>query len=166
VVLFGKTDHPEVIGLSGQAEGIVKVVQNDSDVMDIELEPPVYLFSQTTMSRERFEKVANVLQSRLGNPEHLIVKDTICGQVYGRGPHLKSFAASHEVMIFVSGKHSSNGKYLFGLCKEANPRSFFVSDTSDIQQEWFNGVQTVGISGAASTPVRDLVETARLIEKF
>jgi len=94
------------------------------------------------------------------------VDDSICGQVYGRGPHLKDFAADHDVLIFISGKHSSNGKYLYGLCRDANSRSYLITDPDELKGDWFNGCNSVGISGAASTPVRDLIKAAGIIERM
>jgi 4-hydroxy-3-methylbut-2-enyl diphosphate reductase len=95
-----------------------------------------------------------------------MVTDSICGQVYGRAPHLREFARVHDIVVFLSGKRSSNGRYLYGVCKEVNPRSYFVSAPDEIDPSWFNNAKSVGISGAASTPVNDLEAAARVIEKI
>lgn len=163
ILLYGKKGHPELKGLEGYAGGLAVSVQTAGELEDKRLSPPVYLFSQTTMSREGFEEVAAALQERFG-AEQIAVNDSICGQVYGRGPHLREFARANDVIVFVSGKKSSNGRYLFGICKEANPNSYFVGGPDEVDQEWFEGAVSVGISGAASTPLDDLFETAKRIE--
>lgn len=163
IVIFGKEGHAEVRGLKGHAGNNAVIIGPGSDLEEIEFTPPIYLFSQTTMSREGFEEIAGRLLEMHGTG-NVLITDSICGQVYGRAPHLRDFARSHDVVIFISGKRSSNGQYLYGVCKESNPLSYFISGPDEIDPEWFKGVESVGISGAASTPVDDLEAAARIIE--
>jgi 4-hydroxy-3-methylbut-2-enyl diphosphate reductase len=165
IVIFGKEGHAEVRGLKGHAGDKVQVVGSEVEPGDIDAELPIYLFSQTTMSREGFEELARGLQ-RLHGWGNVVITDSICGQVYGRAPHLKDFAGSHDVIIFISGRKSSNGQYLYGICKESNSNTYFVASPGEIDPAWVQGIDSVGISGAASTPVEDLEYAARRIESF
>jgi 4-hydroxy-3-methylbut-2-enyl diphosphate reductase len=165
IVIYGKTDHPEVKGLTGYSNGKAVVVSSPEEAARHEFEQPVYLFSQTTMSREGLNEVADVIREKTGRG-NLFVTDSICGQVYGRAPHLRAFAASFDMVVFVSGSKSSNGRYLFSVCEEANPRSYFVTDPRDIDKKWIQGCSSVGISGAASTPVAELEKAAARIKSF
>jgi 4-hydroxy-3-methylbut-2-enyl diphosphate reductase len=161
VVIYGKMDHAEVIGLVGQTNGEAVVIKSLEEIDRIDLNRKTVLFSQTTMDKATFARLKEEFQKRI---KDLIVdsfdqeatefhaKDTICGQVFGRDKKLREFAAGNEVMIFVAGRISSNGKVLFHICQEANPRTYFVEIESELQPEWFEGVETVGISGATSTP--------------
>lgn len=165
LVIYGKKSHPEVKGLTGYSNGKAVVVDSPEEAARLEPELPVYLFSQTTMSREGLDKVAEVIRKKTGQG-NLFVTDSICGQVYGRAPHLRAFAASFDVIVFLSGKKSSNGRYLFSVCKEANPNSYFVTSPDEINKRWFKGFESVGISGAASTPENELEEAAKRIESL
>jgi 4-hydroxy-3-methylbut-2-enyl diphosphate reductase len=110
------------------------------------------LYSQTTKRIEDFNNIAGLIKSKM-NPEMPIeIKDTICRQVSNRVPNLKNFAKNYDMVLFVAGKKSSNGQYLFSICKEENPKSQIISEIDEINREWFSGVNTVGISGATSTP--------------
>ncbi|HEY6193083.1 MAG TPA: 4-hydroxy-3-methylbut-2-enyl diphosphate reductase [Bacteroidota bacterium] len=161
VVIYGKADHAEVIGLVGQTNGEAVVIKSLEEINKIDLNRKTVLFSQTTMDKATFAKLKDEFQKRI---KDLIIdtfdqeatefhaKDTICGQVFGRDKKLREFAAGNDVMIFVAGRISSNGKVLFHICQEANPRTYFVEIESELQPEWFEGVETVGISGATSTP--------------
>jgi len=166
VVIFGKAGHAEVVGLLGQINNEGILVSSPADIDKIELTRPVYLFSQTTMGVKEYEIFKDSLLSKMAeagvtDPENnLIVKKTICGQVSNREPHLKIFAASHDTIIFVSGRESSNGKMLFSVCKNVNPDSHFVSSPEEIDHSWFNGKKSVGICGATSTP-KWLIENIR-----
>jgi len=161
IVIYGKRDHAEVIGLVGQTRGEAIVIKSLDEIDRVDLSRKTVLFSQTTMDKETFYRIKEELEKRI---EELVVdtfedeaiefhaKDTICGQVSGRDRKLREFARQNEVMIFVAGRHSSNGKVLFDICREENPRTFFVENEAELQPEWFEGVETVGISGATSTP--------------
>jgi len=168
IVLFGKTGHAEVIGLLGQInnEGILITGTSDFDKINEAL--PVYLFSQTTMSVDEYHDLAEQLGGKMAangiDPElNLKVHKTICGQVSNREPHLMEFALKHDVIIFVSGKESSNGKMLFSVCKSVNPLTYFVSSPEEIDPVWFDCKKSAGICGATSTPkwlienIRDLI---------
>jgi 4-hydroxy-3-methylbut-2-enyl diphosphate reductase len=166
VVIFGKAGHAEVVGLLGQINNEGILVSSPADIEKIDVTRPVYLFSQTTMGIKEYEIFKNTLLSKMaeaGVPEpdkNLIVNKTICGQVSNREPHLKSFAASHDTIIFVSGRESSNGKMLYSVCKDVNPDSHFVSSLEELDFTWFKGKKSVGICGATSTP-KWLIEKIR-----
>lgn len=154
VVIYGKKGHPEVIGLLGQAgaEGIL--VSQGSDLEKVDLSKPVRMFSQTTMDKDVYAEVSGILRERMlkkGN-EDFVSDNTICKHVINRIPSLKDFAASHDVIIFVSGRDSSNGKKLFNVSRKVNPRTHFISEPDELDADWFAGAGRVGISGAASTP--------------
>jgi 4-hydroxy-3-methylbut-2-enyl diphosphate reductase len=161
VVIFGKKNHAEVIGLLGQLKDGGIVISSIQEVEDIDVSKKTVLFSQTTMDKSAFYRVRDELKKRVkelivdtfeNEAVQFIAKDTICGQVSGRENKLREFAKQNEIIIFVAGKSSSNGKVLFNICNEENERSFFIENESEIQSVWFERVQTVGISGATSTP--------------
>lgn len=162
VVLFGKKDHAEVLGVRGVCNDECIVIKSVEEALAlVDLSRKTVLFSQTTMDRPTFLNIKELLQQRV---KELVVdemqsiatefhaKDTICGQVAGREDDLAAFAASQDVMIFVAGRVSSNGKVLYNVAKAVNPRSYFIESLEEIQPEWFEGAETVGISGATSTP--------------
>lgn len=150
IVIYGKRGHAEVVGLVGQTNGEALVVEKEDDIKQIDFSRQVILFSQTTKSLEGFQKIADLLKERGG--DLVVVHDTICRKVANRIPQLRDFAGCHDVVIFVSGQKSSNGKQLFAVCQEINPRSYFVQSVEDLRPEMIAGAETVGISGATSTP--------------
>ena len=162
VVIFGKKDHAEVIGLVGHTNGTAIVIKSSKEVDKLDLTKKTVLFSQTTMDKATFYLIRDEIKSRIkaefevGTFEEMAIdfhaKDTICGQVSGRDKKLREFSRSNDVMVFVAGRKSSNGKVLYEIAKEENPKTYFVEDEKELQPEWFNGVETVGISGATSTP--------------
>jgi 4-hydroxy-3-methylbut-2-en-1-yl diphosphate reductase len=161
VVIFGKKDHAEVIGLMGHTNNEAVVVKSVAEAEKVDPGKKTVLFSQTTMDKPTFYEIAAVLKKRIqefvvGTFEESAIdfhaKDTICGQVSGRDKKLREFAASQDVMVFVAGRDSSNGKVLYDICADANPRSYFIEHAGELQPAWFAGVATVGISGATSTP--------------
>ncbi len=173
IVIFGKKDHAEVVGLIGQTRGEAVVIKSVDEISKVDLTRKTVLFSQTTMDKPTFHEIARVLREKIaevviGTFEESAIdfhaKDTICGQVAGREKKLREFAAANDVMVFVAGRNSSNGKVLYDICREANPRSYFIEQESELQREWFAGAATVGVSGATSTPqwlmerVRDAIE--------
>jgi 4-hydroxy-3-methylbut-2-en-1-yl diphosphate reductase len=166
IVIFGKPGHAEVVGLLGQTlnEGIL--VSGPQDIDKIDISRPVWLFSQTTMSIREYQDFAALVRSKMKengieDPEKMVhVNKTICGQVSNREPHLKAFAGKHDILIFVSGKESSNGKMLFSVCKSINQDTYFVSSAEEIDPEWFRGKKSAGICGATSTP-KWLIEKVR-----
>jgi len=159
VVIYGETGHAEVNGLVGQTGGEAIILTGEQDIDKIDFNRPVYLFSQTTKSTVGFEHIRNVIEERVRSvkgiieTQDFIANDTICRQVSNREPQLEKFAMQHDVIVFVSGKKSSNGKALFGVCKSVNPNTYFVSETSEIQLEWIQNAGTIGICGATSTPM-------------
>jgi 4-hydroxy-3-methylbut-2-enyl diphosphate reductase len=161
VVIYGKKDHAEVVGLVGHTNGEAIVIKSVEEIDKLDLNRKTVLFSQTTMDKETFYKLKEELSKRVKELEvdtfeqqsrEFHAKDTICGQVFGRDKKLREFAQQNDIMIFVAGRHSSNGKVLFNICREANPRTYFVEMEEELKPEWFNGVESVGISGATSTP--------------
>lgn len=150
IVIYGKRGHAEVVGLVGQTNGEALVVEDEKDTEQLDFSRPVILFSQTTKNLEGFRHIANLLSEKGG--ARVEVHDTICRKVANRIPELKNFAKLHEVIIFVSGMKSSNGRQLFAVCRETNPRTYLVQGAADVTTEMFDGAQSVGISGATSTP--------------
>ena len=155
VILFGRVGHAEVLGLLGQVDGDAVVVEDAAMLTDalesgkIDLSQPVEIFSQTTKSPSEYLEICNMLRA---SGADVTVHDTICSQVAGRHSRLEAFAASHDAIVFVSGKSSSNGKVLSDLCRSVNPRTFLAGGPSEIDPSWFNGLSTVGVCGATSTP--------------
>ena len=155
VVIFGKKGHAEVNGLVGQTSGKALVVHELADLSKIDPSKSVALFSQTTMGISEFQEIEKGIQGRYCDEEErkkVKMNDTICRQVANRAPHLREFASNNDVILFVSGKESSNGKVLFNVCKEINPKSYFISNVLEIEEKWFNENDKVGICGATSTP--------------
>lgn len=152
ILLLGSPGHPEVIGLMGQIhQATLHLVSSPDEVDLLELDPQktIYLFSQTTKAPALFEAVK---QRLLAKRPDAIIADTLCRQVSNREPHLAAFAREHDVILFVAGKKSSNGKALFSVCQAANPRSYFISSPEEIDFSWLEGAQRIGITGATSTP--------------
>lgn len=152
VVLLGKRGHAEVIGLTGQVNDDVTVVERLEDIAVLDFSHPIHLLSQTTQSIELFNTLANTIRERMDEGVEFIVTDTICRRVAGREPLLADFSKSVDLVLFVCGKKSSNGKVLSEVCRKANPRCYNIEEPSEIQTEWFAGVESIGICGATSTP--------------
>ncbi|MDY6800507.1 MAG: 4-hydroxy-3-methylbut-2-enyl diphosphate reductase [Bacteroidota bacterium] len=157
VVIYGKEGHAEVNGLVGQTNGKAIVIGGINDLYKIDFSKPVNLFSQTTKSIEGFYEIQNEIKNRMiasqGNGDiDFVTNDTICRQVSHRQPKLRAFVKKHDIVIFVSGNKSSNGRMLFQVCQAENPNTFFVSEKSELQKAWFNEVKSVGVCGATSTP--------------
>jgi len=153
VVIVGKANHPEVIGLAGSTSGKVFIIQEEAAVASIPVHEKTLLVAQTTTNQEKFEKIIDAIQRR--NPE-VVVKHTICRAVSNRHQRLREFAERCDVVLFVGGKQSSNTRELFGICQQANPRSFRIEKREEIDFEWLRGAVSVGLSGSASTPVWQL----------
>lgn len=174
VVIFGKKDHAEVIGLCGVTGDKAIVILTLAEALEkVDLSLPTVLFSQTTMDKETFALIASSLKEKvkelvIGTIEDEAVefhaKDTICGQVSGREKKLKEFALSNDVLIFTAGKKSSNGKVLYSVAKEVNSKTFFVESKEEIDFSWFNSANSVGITGATSTPQWVMEEIKNVIE--
>lgn len=151
ILIYGKTGHAEVNGLVGQTDGTAVVIQSEEDLESLDLDRDVLLYSQTTKSLEGFQHIVSAIRSRKKRGAFQYF-DTICRQVANRIPNIRAFAATHEVVLFVSGKKSSNGKVLFEECKSVNPRTYLISNTKEIDVRWFEGASEIGICGATSTP--------------
>ena len=151
VVLLGKRGHAEVIGLTGQADDDVVVVENEADLNNVDFTRPIYFLSQTTQSIALFDQLAEEIKARAKGVT-VNIDDTICRRVAGREALLADFSRSVDVVIFVSGRKSSNGRVLYEVCRGANPRSYNVEESSEIDWSWFEGAERVGICGATSTP--------------
>lgn len=157
VVIFGKSGHAEVNGLLGQTEGQAVVVGSIEDLETVDFDQRVYLYSQTTQNPRDYELLIREVGRRFvlaGHDPETMLKShkTICGQVSRREREIGEFARRHEVVVFVSGKKSSNGRALFEICRQANANTFFVSGIEEIDTAWFLGVASCGVSGATSTP--------------
>ena len=158
VVIFGKKGHAEVAGLLGHTENEGILITGPDDLGQIDPTRPISLFSQTTMHLQDYLNFVDLLRAEIrkkgeNDPDKLLtVNNTICGQIANREPHLSSFAGKHDVVVFVSGRESSNGKMLYSICKSINPDTHFVSSPDEIDISWFNGKQSAGICGATSTP--------------
>lgn len=159
IVIYGKKGHAEVIGLTGQTLEKAIIVMEDEDLDQIDFSRPVTLFSQTTKSTKGFyelkEKIEKRITSEKGALEEMDfnANDSICRQVSNREPQLQKFSEEKDVILFVSGKKSSNGKALFQVCKGVNSRSYFVENEQDIDPDWIGPEDSVGICGATSTPM-------------
>ncbi|MBO5894792.1 MAG: 4-hydroxy-3-methylbut-2-enyl diphosphate reductase [Alistipes sp.] len=152
VVLLGKRGHAEVIGLTGQVEDDVRVVECAADLEGLDYTRPIYFLSQTTQSIELFNALADIIRSRMSEGVELTVNDTICRRVAGREALLTEFSKSVDVVLFVCGKKSSNGRVLSDVCRRANARCYNIEEASEIEASWFEGAESVGICGATSTP--------------
>lgn len=164
VVLLGKRGHAEVIGLTGQVNDDVTVVESVADIEALDFSRPMHLLSQTTQSIELFNSLAEIIRSRMAEGVEFIVTDTICRRVAGREPLLAEFARSVDVVLFVCGRKSSNGKVLSEVCRAANARCYNIEEASEIEPKWFEGVESIGICGATSTPrwlMEDVAEGVR-----
>ena len=155
VLIFGRVGHAEVLGLLGQVDGDALVIENAAMLLEaisadrLDFSQPMEIFSQTTKSPAEYTEICNMLRER---GAEVTVHNTICAQVASRHEQLSAFAHSHDVILFVSGRSSSNGKVLSNLCKSVNPNTFLLGSVSEIQPEWFRNASTVGICGATSTP--------------
>lgn len=168
IVIFGKIGHPEVLGLVGQAPGqSVVVVENmkqlQQAVSEARIAAPVEVFSQTTKSPVEYGQICSVLQEIYPDT---VIHNTICSQVAERHRALSEFAGEHDVIVFVAGRQSSNGRVLFELCRSVNANSYLVGDISELKPLWFDGARSVGVCGATSTPKWLLEQVADAIKKL
>jgi 4-hydroxy-3-methylbut-2-en-1-yl diphosphate reductase len=163
IFIYGKHGHAEVVGLLGQTQNTATIFQNFDDLDEKSLPAEVTLFSQTTKSLNSFYDLANKLQQA---GVKVNANDTICRQVSNRDQELREFVKDYEVIMFVSGVKSSNGKSLFKVCKENNPNTFFISNPEQINRSWFSEKDKVGICGATSTPWWLMEEVKKMLEKF
>lgn len=163
ILIYGKKGHAEVNGLVGQTEGEAKVIESVEDLSEVDWDKPVLIFSQTTKTISGFKEITEVLKLKCRN--ELKINDTICRKVSNRLPNIREFAKKHDVVIFVSGKKSSNGKLLFDVCKQENTLSYFVTHPDEVEMTWFTEAKSIGISGATSTPswlMKQIAENIKL----
>lgn len=152
IVIFGKNGHAEVLGLVGQTHSKAIVIEKLEDVRLLDFSRDIYLYSQTTKSLDEFRRIIDYIQSHISPDATFKSFDTICRQVANRMPNIAAFAARHDIIFFVCGRKSSNGKVLFSKCKSVNPNSYLIEGPDEIESSWIEGVTTVGICGATSTP--------------
>lgn len=152
IVIYGKPGHAEVIGLEGQTNGNAIVIENEADLTKIDYSRPVILFSQTTKSIDGLHAIVKTIQQNICQGVHFEYHDTICRQVANRIPNIRLFASKYDVILFVAGAKSSNGKVLLHECQEVNPHTHLISSPDEFNPQWIEGAKTVGICGATSTP--------------
>lgn len=172
IVIYGKEGHPEVLGLVGQVGGDVLVVQNLPMLKEavlsgmLNLDKDIELFSQTTMSPSGYEELSSFLKEKMTPPAALTIHNTICSQVAARHKQLSEFARTHDVVVFVAGKESSNGKVLCEMCRKENPRTYLIGSEEELRSEWFFPSDSVGVCGATSTPAWLLERVSSAIENL
>lgn len=152
IIIYGKAGHAEVNGLVGQTNGEALVIENTGDLNRIDFRKGIRLYAQTTKPVEGFERIVSEIGRRLAPGTSFEYFDTICRQVANRIPHIREFATHHEVVLFVSGGKSSNGRVLYEECRNVNNSTYFISDASEIDPAWLAGKNSIGICGATSTP--------------
>ena len=152
IVIFGKNGHAEVLGLVGQTEETAIIIESADEVRKLDFNRDICLYSQTTMPLDEFRKIVEYVEQHISPEATFTYYDTICRQVANRMPNIRSFALRHDVVLFVCGKKSSNGRVLFNECLRANPRSYMIDTASEIDVRWLQGCESIGICGATSTP--------------
>ena len=152
IVIYGKNGHAEVLGLVGQTEGKAIVIESLEEVKTLNFNKSIRLYSQTTKSLDEFQKIVAYIEEHISEKATCKYFDTICRQVANRIPNIKSFASSHDLIFFVSGKKSSNGKILYNECKQINPKTYFIDGIEEIDLSLLQDSQSIGICGATSTP--------------
>lgn len=164
IVIYGKTGHAEVNGLVGQTGGEAVVIQSEDDLCRLDYDRDILLYSQTTKSPDGFAGIVEEIKRRMrrGRFEYY---DTICRQVANRMSAIREFAASHEVVVFVSGEKSSNGRVLYAECLNVNPRTYLISNPAQLENGWFDDAVNIGVTGATSTPLWLMEQVADIIRK-
>lgn len=165
LVIFGHQGHAEVSGLAGQTDHEVIILDDPNDYTKTDPTRPIIVFSQTTKSVNDFKELTQKIQ-KYDQSGRVEAHDTICRQVSNRVPHLEKFAVRFDLIIFVGGRQSSNAQVLFDVCKKKNNRTYFISSPEEIEPIWFNGIETVGICGATSTPQWLMEKAAERIQQF
>ena len=160
IVLFGKPGHAEVIGLNGQCDGQAIIVSREDDLGQIDFARPIRLYSQTTKSRDEYRHLIANIQARLPEGADFVAFDTVCNRVANRAKELETFARSVDVLLFVAGANSSNGRYLYEYCRHVQPQTYLIATPDELQPQWISSATSVGISGATSTP-RWLMESVK-----
>ena len=152
IVIFGKNGHAEVLGLVGQTNGTAIIIETPEEVNRLDFNQDICLFSQTTKPLDGFQRIVNYISEHISPNATFTYYDTICRQVANRMPNIRAFATKHDVILFVCGQKSSNGRMLFDECKASNPSSYMIDSASEIQLDWLKDCKSVGICGATSTP--------------
>jgi 4-hydroxy-3-methylbut-2-enyl diphosphate reductase len=152
IVIFGKQGHAEVLGLVGQTAGNAIVIEHFDDVTQLDFSRDIYLYSQTTKSLDEFHRIIEYIQQHISPAATFRSFDTICRSVANRMPNISQFATRHDLILFVCGRKSSNGKVLFNECLRVNPNTHLIEGPEEIDSAWLDGIQSVGICGATSTP--------------
>ena len=165
IVIYGKNGHAEVLGLVGQTDGKAIVVEKLDEVKKLDFNRDIRLYSQTTKSLEGFQEIVAYIKEHISPEATFEFYDTICRQVANRMPNIRKFAAAHDLIFFVSGKKCSNGKVLFGECLKVNPNSYLIDSREEIDNKLLNGISSIGICGATSTPKWLMEEISRYIKK-
>ena len=160
IVLFGKPGHAEVIGLNGQCDGQAIIVSREDDLGQIDFARPIRLYSQTTKSRDEYRHLIANIEARLPEGADFVAYDTVCNRVANRAKELETFARSVDVLLFVAGANSSNGRYLYEYCRHVQPQTYLIATPDELQPRWVSSATSVGISGATSTP-RWLMESVK-----
>ena len=160
IVIFGKKGHAEVLGLVGQTQSNAIVIESSDEVTQLDFTRDIYLYSHTTKSLDEFNRIIDYIQTHISPDATFKSFDTICRSVANRMPNISQFAAKHDLILFVCGRKSSNGKVLYNECLRVNPNTHLVEDPQEIESAWLEGIQSVGICGATSTP-RWLMEQCR-----
>lgn len=167
IVIYGKEGHAEVNGLVGQTVNAAIIINAISDIDKIDFSKSVILFSQTTQSKDGFDEVVRIIKKRLKNKDLFVeANDTICRQVSNREPQISLFARAHDVIVFVGGKKSSNGIFLYNVCLKNNSRSYFISSPEELNPDWFINCRSAGVCGATSTPRWLMEQVADAISKL
>jgi len=152
IVIFGKKGHAEVLGLVGQTKGTAIVMESFDEVKRLDFTRDIYLYSQTTKSLDEFHHIIDYIQQHISKEATFKSFDTICRSVANRMPNISRFAARHDLILFVCGRKSSNGKVLFNECLRVNPNTHLIEGPEEIDPSWLEGIGSVGICGATSTP--------------
>ena len=164
IVIYGKNGHAEVLGLVGQTDGQAIVIEKAEEVKKLDFSKSIRLFSQTTKSLDEFQEIVEYIKQHISPKATFEYYDTICRQVANRMPKLREFAASHDLIFFVSGKTSSNGKMLFEECLKVNPNSHLIDSQEEIDASLFQDVTSIGVCGATSTPKWLMEKISRYIQ--
>ena len=152
IVIFGKKGHAEVLGLVGQTGGKAIVVESLDDVRRLDFSHDIFLYSQTTKSLDEFHRIIEYIQTHISPKATFKSFDTICRSVANRMPNISQFASRHDLILFVCGRKSSNGKVLYNECLRVNPNSHLIEGPEEIDPQWLENIETIGICGATSTP--------------
>lgn len=152
IVIFGKNGHAEVLGLVGQTQGTAIVIESPDDVTRLNFDRDICLYSQTTKSLDAFRQIVRYIQEHISPEATFTYYDTICRQVANRISNIRDFAARHDVILFVCGKKSSNGRVLYEQCLQVNPHSYMIDTANEVELRWLQDSNSIGICGATSTP--------------